>query len=74
MEKDKKHAMKWLHKQYRNKHHHLYLTYIQSKGRLNDVHSHDWNGLVNNKGNDSKFKVEFLSLYIYISNLNFMYF
>ncbi|QCD93077.1 putative transposase [Vigna unguiculata] len=55
-EEDKEHAMKQLQKQYRNKHHHLYQTYIQNKDRPNDVHPQDWNWLINNKWNDSKFK------------------
>jgi len=74
MEKDKEHAMKQLQKQYRNKHHHLYQTYIQNKGRPRDVVPEDWNWLIHNKWNDYKFQVRLLSLYIYILNLNFIFY
>jgi len=70
-EEDKERAMKQLQKQYRNRHHHLYQTYIQNKGRPNDVHPQDWNWLINNKWNDSKFKVKLFSFYMLKLNFNF---
>ena len=73
-EEDKEHAMKQLQKQYRNRHHHLYQTDIQNKGRPNDVHLQDWNWLINNKWNDSNFKVKLLPFYIYMLKLNFNFY
>ncbi|KAK8466841.1 hypothetical protein PHAVU_008G168600 [Phaseolus vulgaris] len=49
MEKDKEHAMKQLQKQYRNRHHHLYQTYIQNKGVPHDVVPEYWTWLIHNK-------------------------
>jgi len=67
MEEDRKHVMKQLQNhQYRNRHHYLHQTYIQNKGRPNDVGPEDWNWLLNNKWNDSKFKVSYI-LYIFTS-------
>ena len=49
-------------------HHHLHQTYIQNKGKPNDIRPEDWNWLINNKWNDSKFKVSYI-LYIFISQV-----
>jgi len=67
-EEDRKHAMKQLQNQYRNRHHHLHQAYIQNKGRPNDIRTEDWNWLINNKWNNSKFKVGYI-LYIFISQV-----
>ena len=75
-EEDRKHAMKQSQNQYRNKHYHLHQTYIQNKGRPNDIRPEDWNWLINNKWNDFKFNVSYI-IYIFISkvwNLFFTYF
>jgi len=40
-EEDRKHPMKQLQNQYKNRYHHLHQTYIQNKGRPNDIRPED---------------------------------